>query len=166
MAEPDFEAVIGGVASVAMSLGVFERVNRFEPTSSPGTGLTCAIWVEGFKPVRERSGLASVSMLLMLTVRIQAPDPYRPQEGQDPRMLQALSSLFAALCADFDISVPDGSAEVSEIDLLGMVSEGLTSDAGYVRMAGGGQSSDSGELYRIIDLQVPLILDDVYPQSR
>lgn len=166
MAEPDFDAIIGGVASVALALGHFERVNRFEPTSSPGTGLTAAVWVESFKPIRERSGLATVSMLLMLTVRIQGPDPYRPQEGQDPRMLAAESALLTALCGDFDISVPDGAAEVSEIDLLGQFSDGLAGEAGYVRMAGGGQSGDSGELYRIIDLQVPLVLDDVYPQVR
>ncbi len=158
----DFNAIIGGVSDVGLSLGVFESVNRFEPTNSPDTGLTCAVWAVSLKPDQRSSGLAVTSAILLLNAMIMSPDPYKPKDGEDPRILDAASRYMAALSADFDISTPSGTAVVDNVDLHGAGGNGqLDLDMGYVRMAG-----EAGELYRMANIAIPLALRDVWAQER
>ena len=47
----DTQGILDRLASHAMTLGVFDRVNTHEPKNAPGRGITCAIWVERIDPV-------------------------------------------------------------------------------------------------------------------
>lgn len=160
----NFDDVVGSITDVAKSLGVFKSVQGGEPTSSPpGGGLTCSVWFLRLAPDLRSSGLNVTSVICVLTARIMGPDTYQPRDGEDPRMLRAASALFAALSGDIDLSGPTGSSRIDEVDLLGRGAGGtpLSMQGGYVSMAGEG-----GEVYRIIDVTVPLILNDVYAQAR
>ncbi len=53
----DIAGILDGVISHALATGLFDGgVNGHEPKSSPGNGLTCAVWAQRVAPVALASG--------------------------------------------------------------------------------------------------------------
>jgi hypothetical protein len=58
---------------------------------------------------------------------------------------------MAAYSGDFELG-----GNVRNVDLLGQASEGLTAQAGYLEQ--------DGKLYRVMTINLPLIVNDVWNQ--
>lgn len=138
--------------SHAMASGWFDAVNGQEPHSPPGQGLTCALWPQRLRPAPGASGLTSTSVRLAFTVRLYMGYNNEPGDEIDPYMLDACDDLMAAYSGDFTL---DGL--VKEIDLLGTYGDPLGLEAGYLRI-------ESGTEFRVIDITVPLIVNDLWEQ--
>lgn len=146
-------AIIDAVASHAASLGVFSDTVPYEPRSAPGAGLTFGVWLGPITPVRARSGLAATSARVELAARIYLPDATEPKDDIDPRIADAIDTLFTALGTDIDLG-GDG-----ELDLLGAYGTPLqTSPLGYMDI--------DGQLFRIAPLTIPVVVDNVWVQAR
>jgi hypothetical protein len=145
------EAIIEAVASHAMASGYFERVNQFEPKSSPGTGLVGSVWVNSIGPQVGASGLNRTSVRFTVNVRVYTSMLAEPADRIDPQLMQAVDALLAAYSGDFTL---DGL--VRNIDLLGMGGPPLGAEAGYVEI--------EKKLFRIMTITVPMILSDVWEQ--
>ncbi|MGW4670077.1 hypothetical protein [Streptomyces sp. NPDC004324] len=148
----DLNAYRSAAMSHAQGLGLFEQVIGHEPVSSPGSGLTYAMWCGPVRPVPARSGLDSVSARLELRGRVFLPADTEPQDDVDPAVLGAVSGLMAAYCGDFTLD-----DLVANVDLLGAHGTGLSAEFGY---------TDIGSTkYRVATLIIPLVINDAWTEA-
>ena len=145
--------VLDAVVSHAQRLGVFDTVQGHEPKSSPGYGLTCAVWAQAVETMPGASGLSASSARMVFTLRLYSPMTAEPEDEIDPNMLEALDLLFEAYHGDFLLELE----QVWSIDLLGAHGDRLRSQAGYLEVSNG--------IHRIIDITLPLVINDVWEQS-
>lgn len=146
------DALIDGLVSNALQLGIFDSVNTHEPKSRPGNGLTVAIWADTIRPHLQDSGLNITSAVVTFNVRLYTSMTAEPQDLIDPNLIKAVDTLFAQYSGDFDL----GGA-VRNVDLLGETGATLSAQAGYV--------NQSGTIYRIVTIVLPVIINDVWTQS-
>lgn len=146
--------ILDVVESHALASGHYSRVNRHEPKSKNAAtdGITCAIWVQRITPIGDGSGLAESSVRLELTVRSYASMLAEPQDEIDPRVVDAADALMAAYHGDFQLG-----GEARHVDIFGAYGERLEATAGYLSLG--------GMLFRVIDIRLPIVLDDLYPQA-
>lgn len=143
-------AILAAVASHAQATGLFERVLTHEPKSAPGNGLTWVVWVERLQPTT--SGLAATSARLMLSVRVFQNMLADPQDTIDARLLDAVDVLMAAYSGDFTLG-----GLVRSVDLLGADGDPLSAQAGHMEL--------DGKLYRVMEITLPLHVDDLWSQA-
>jgi hypothetical protein len=134
-----------------MRLGLFERVNTSEPKNAPGNGLTAAVWLQMVSPVAAASGLAATSARVEFMLRIYSNMLQEPQDAIDPEILSAVDVLMGAYSGDFDLG-----GTVRNVDLLGAHGVGLSAVAGYL--------SVDNKMFRVVDVTLPLIVNDVWEQ--
>jgi hypothetical protein len=144
--------IVDAAASHALATGRYERVNRHEPKSDPGSGLSAAIWVQRVTPVPTASGLVATTARVELTVRSYANMLTEPQDEIDPTIYAAVDDLMAAYSGDFTLG-----GLVRDVDLLGQAGEPLGARAGYL--------SIQGAMKRVMDIALPLIVSDVWTQA-
>jgi hypothetical protein len=144
-------AILDALVSHAGSLGRFERVNEHEPKNAPGSGLTCAIWVDRIEPIAA-SGLASTSVRLVFTLRLYAPLLSVSDDLIDPQLVAALDELFAAYTGAFTLG-----GLLRHIDVLGAYGTPLEASAGYLN-AGGNE-------FRVFTINLPAIVNDLWEQA-
>jgi|SRR6188768_20205 len=143
--------ILDAVVSHALSLGIFEVVNTFEPTTSPSKDLSAAIWVNDIEPVQS-SGLNETSVRIELTVQIMTHTIQDPIDMIDPSLLEAVDTLLDTYSNDFTL---DGL--LREVDLLGSEGTPLRASFGYV-------DYDDNQ-YRVAIITLPLIVNDVWSQN-
>jgi hypothetical protein len=150
--EIDSAVIVDAVASHALALGLFESVNRAEPTGEPSrAGITAAVWVQAIAPYPAASGLRLTSARLQLSIRLYRRAEVLPGDEIDPDMLRAVDRLIAAYSRSFTL----GGA-VRNVDLLGAAGTPLSAEAGWVEF---GSTS-----YRVMTVTLPLILSNVWEQ--
>lgn len=137
------------VADHGKASGAFQRVLIGEPKSPPGKGRTMAVWTGPAAPAS--SGLASTSMVVRFTVRVYVPLLQRPQDDVELDAVGAADVLMAAYNGDFTL----GGA-VRQVDIFGEYGQALTIEPGYVTL--------DSTLFRIMDITLPLVVNDVYEQ--
>jgi hypothetical protein len=143
--------ILDSVVSHAAASGWFEAVNSHEPKSAPGAGLTCAVWVERIVTLRS-SGLASTSGLLVLNVRVYSSFIQQPEDAIDPNLVAAVDDLLTAYSGDFTLG-----GHVRNVDLLGSSGTPLSARAGYL--------SQDNKNFRVMTIELPLIVNDIWSQS-
>lgn len=142
---PAVTALLDAVASHALTLGIFERVNRHEPKNAPGSGLSCSIWVQSIDPVTS-SGLASTSGRVTLNARIYTSMLAEPQDDIDKGLLTAATTLLNEYSGSFTLG-----GTVRDIDLMR-----VTAQAGYL--------NQDGKIFRVMIVTLPIIINDLWTQ--
>lgn len=145
------EDIYDRVASHAKKLGVFENVNKHEPKSAPGNGITAAIWVDRVRPIK-LGGMNATSIVLTLNIRIYSSMLQEPQDLIDPKLVRALDRLMSEYTGNFTLD-----DTIRNVDLLGAHSDGLMAESGYMDM--------DKKIYRFFTIQLPLIINDVWSQE-
>lgn len=148
----DISTLLDQVVSHALSSGLFEAVNAHEPKSAPGSGVSAAVWVQAVDPITGGSGLASTSGRVELTLRIYTNMLAEPADAIDPAVVSAVDYLMSAYSGDFELG-----GNVKNIDLLGQFGRPLSARAGYL--------NQDSTLYRVMDITLPLIVNDLWSQS-
>lgn len=147
----DINGITDALVSHAAALGLFERVNTFEPTNQPGNGLSCAVWVDTIQPLAEVSGLDATSAKLVFFVRFFKSMQTEPLDMLDPELVSATDTLMNAYSGDFDLT-----STVKQVDLLGQHGTPLSGQAGYLNM--------DAKMYRVMTITLPLVCNDVWNQ--
>ncbi len=147
----DVNGITDALVSHAATLGLFQRVNTFEPTAGPGNGMTCAIWVDSIGPVADVSGLDATSAKLVFMVRFFKAMLTQPLDMLDPELVSATDLLLGAYSGDFDLG-----STVKQVDLLGQHGTPLSGQAGYLNM--------DGKMYRVMTITLPLVINDAWVQ--
>lgn len=145
--DPIFDAVISDV----QASGYFDKVNAYETKRRPLTKMTAAVWLQSIDPIALASGLASTSALIVFIVRMYMNMLREPQDGIDPLMAKATSNIMRRYHGDFDFG-----GVIRNVDLLGHFGTSLRAEAGY-------QEIDKVN-FRVMDITVPCIVNDVWPQ--
>lgn len=135
--------------------GVFDTVNGHEVKNAPGKGTHAELFLDAIDPI-QASGLASTSVRLAWKIRISTDMLAEPQDGIDPRIANAADVLFSSLHGDFQLN-DDAVDDVRAIDLLGMYGPALAAKAGYINR--------DNKQYRVMDVTVPVLLNDVWTDS-
>jgi hypothetical protein len=150
-----FVTLTDALTTHALRLGYFDRVNKSEPKRAPDYGLTAAIWPQNLVPAPLNHGLAATTAVATYVARIYQPMLQEPLDMIEANMMRATAALMGALSADFRLADADGP-DVRNIDLLGAVSPGLTSVAGYLDV--------DRSKYRVMDISIPIVINDVFEQ--
>lgn len=148
----DIAAIIDAVRSPAMASGYFERTAAHEPKNAPGLGITWALWVDTILPLPLESGLASTTLRVTFTVRVYMSMTAEPQDGIDPALTAATVDLMNRYSSAYGLG-----GLVRNIDLLGESGVPLSCRAGYL--------NQDGKLFRIYDIVLPVIVNDVFGQA-
>jgi hypothetical protein len=139
------------LTSHAQALGIFGQVLKHEPLSSPGSGLTYAVWGGDIDPLPAASGLASTSVRVIFNGRIYLPADTEPPDSVDIQLTDAATDLMSTYTGDFTL---DGS--VRNIDLLGEFGERMRARLGYLDIG--------STTYRIATLTIPTIFSNAWTQ--
>lgn len=141
-------AVIDALSSLAAGLGVFSQVNGHEPKNAPpGSDIVCSIWCADIRPAS--SGLSSISVRQEFTMRCQTSMLAEPQDAIEPALLMAVDTLMGALVGAFSLG-----GLLRAVDLQGMEGEPLRMQPGYL--------NQDGRLFRVMEVHVPLVINDVW----
>lgn len=143
--------IVDAIASHAAASGYFESVNTHEPKNAPGTGLTASVWVQSIGPLPAASGLAETTARVECTLRFYLGMVTEPQDAIDLTVMSAVDALMDAYTGDFTLG-----GLIRNVDVLGQHGGALSARAGYL--------SVSGTLYRVFDLTIPCIVNDVWSQ--
>jgi hypothetical protein len=150
----NISGVLDALTSHALASGLYEAVNNHEPKSKNptlGTSLTAALWVQQIAPIRA-SGLAVTSGRVEFTLRNYTSMLSEPQDAIDPAVMNAVDVMMAAYSGDFTLG-----GLIRQVDLLGAYGNPLSAVAGYL--------NQSGRLFRVMDMCVPLVIDDLWGQE-
>jgi hypothetical protein len=143
--------VFDAIVSNAQRLGLFDKVNQFEPKSAPGLGVTCAVFAKRIFPDPRRSGLATTSGVVVWNVRPTLDMMHSPPEEIDPILIDVTSQYIDQLHSELDLGDPGSS-----VDVFGMA--GIPIDAQF------GYFEQDKRFYRIVMITVPVIIADVWIQ--
>lgn len=146
--------LLSGLQTMGQSSGKFEQVMLHEPKSAPSAGgLTLCFWLDKVVPFAEGSGLASVSMAAVVNGRIYVKFLAEPEDAIDSILAGAADDLMSQLCSGFTLG-----GLVRNVDIFGeSFDRGLELDYGYI--------TQDGTVFRVADLVIPLILNDVYVEA-
>lgn len=151
--EAAIDALVEATKSVALSLGIFQSVNFHEPKGAPpGNYIRCAIWASDIEPIPEASGLASTTGLVLMTARLFGNMLQKPEDSIDPKLMVAAVRLIGAFSMDFTLG-----GTIRNIDLQGGHGPKMGAHAGYVTI--------DSKMFRIFDVKVPCIIDDMWTQA-
>lgn len=147
----DTTSIMHAVVSHAMSLGLFDSVNQHEPKNAPGGSLICSIWWNGTEAV-DSSGLASTTARVEFNVRLQIPMLRQPVDRIDPDIMNAQDILMGAYVGDFTLG-----GLVRQVDVRGIHGEKLRAIPGYI--------TQDQKVFRVADIQLPLIVNDAWTEA-
>jgi hypothetical protein len=152
----DQEAIVTQFArlvSPCKQIGAFRSsVIQHEPKAAPVSLPALALWWSGIGPARGYSGLSATSARIQYSGRIYVNFKSRTEEDIDPQVMTLTSLVIGAFSSSFTL---DG--DVAFIDLLGGYGEPLSAVPGYIQQ--------DGQEFRVAELTIPLIVDDVWSQS-
>lgn len=137
------------LTSHAQKLGLFGQVLPHEPMSSPGSGLTYAVWVADIEALPGGSGLASATVRVVFNGRLYLPADTEPMDGVDVQLTDAAGAVMGAYCGDVTLG-----GTVRNIDLLGEFGDRLRARYGYLDIG--------STTYRIATLTIPTVINDVW----
>lgn len=147
---PLFDAIV----SVFQRTGYFDRVNTHETKRKPGHGITAAVWFDRLYGVGDISGLGATTGLAIFMGRIYKNILSEPQDMTDPTMMQAGASVMREFHGNYDFGL---HPRVRNVDLLGETGVQLLMVGAYLEQA--------KTMYRVYDITIPVIVNDVFTQS-
>lgn len=146
----DSRGLFDALTTFAATSGQFDSVTGHEPNSSPSqTGVSCSVWFSAL--TNALSGLSGLSIRVEFQVRIYASVLKSDGDSIDPRVMDAADAFMTSLVGSFTLA---GKARY--VDLLGSEGEGLRAIAGYI------EQNDAK--FRVIDIMVPIIINDAYTE--
>jgi hypothetical protein len=148
----DLAPMLDELRSLCRRSAGFDIVHPHEPRKPPAAGHSVGAWLNAMDPIPRRSGLAATSLRIEFTVRIYLPMSGRPDQI-DTETARRVDLIFAALHEDITITPLD-----HEIDWLGAYGETVRARSGWLSM--------DNSLIRIMDIFIPVIVNDAYAQER
>lgn len=140
------------VEARAQGLGGFEQVIGHEPRSAPVSLPALAVWFNGLGPARGMSGLAATSVRMEFRGRLYLNGQAKDEDKNEQRLVYLSALVMGAFSAAFTLG---GTAMA--VDLLGGWGNPLDAQPGWM-------THDDKE-FRVAEITVPVVLDDVWIQE-
>jgi hypothetical protein len=138
-------ALFSAVTSALKQTALFQKIDVGEPKSPPGTRLYCSVMLGPMRAVPS-SGLNSTSGQVTILIRIWSKAEQRPLEKIDPEIASAAALVMGTLSGRYTLG---GIAR--NIDLFQM-----TATPGWIEF--------ENESYRVCELSVPIVINDMFAQ--
>lgn len=148
----DADAIMAALTTIAQKTGLFDSVSGHEPASLPSAGMTAAIWIQGIGPAKKLSGLSATAARVEYRMRLYTPMITGDMDAIDPNMTTAVVLIMLLLSQNFTLG-----GLVYQVDLLGAHGAPLGAKPDYYKQA--------DAFYRIFDITVPLVMDNVWSQG-
>jgi hypothetical protein len=133
--------------------GLLSKAGIGEPKSAPtGPKIQAALWVQSIRAIGLASGLNASTAHVLFIVRLYSNFKSVPEDRIDPDMMRAASNVIRQLSDNFDFE-----GTIRNVDLLGHHGDPLSCEAGYLEV--------DNKHYRIMDIRVPCIVNDVWTQN-
>ena len=139
--------------SAAAATGHLSSVQGHDIVPAAPSGISASMVLTKQFTVPARSGLQVTSMALVFLMRLSTNAMSEPRSDIDLRLLDAQDALILAYHGDLDLGYTGAC-----VDVLGMSGIPLGSDSGYTTV--------DKFLMRSFDLTIPVIIDDVWGQTR
>lgn len=143
--------LLSRLGSHAQATGLFETVLLHEPKQAP-RGPTAAIWVDAVEPIRMRSGLDKVSVVISFNVRLYANMLQEPQDDIDRDLVIALDTLLNAYVGEFELG-----NENRTIDVFASAGVRMISELGYLE--------HNQTMFRVAVITLPVLINDVWTEE-
>lgn len=142
--------IMGAVHDTIAGLGAFEGITFHEPKNAPGSN-RAALWVDRLTTVAPASGLDVVTGQLVIQCRIYNRFNGEPQDAIDPEVVEAASAIIGAFVGGFTVD-----ELIRNVDIFGIYGFPLSALAGYIHQ--------DNVLYRVMTVQIPLIVNDLWTE--
>ena len=144
----DIQTTLNAVASKMQASGYFQNaiVQIGEPKSPPtGQGISAAIWMN-------RVGVVGTTLTKtieshVISVRLYTDMLAEPQEDIEMNLAAVTSDFMGDLCGEYDLG-----GTIRNVDFAGEYGTGLSAEWGHVDV--------SGKMCRVVDITIPLTVDD------
>jgi hypothetical protein len=147
----DTRNILGNIASLAMATGYFDAVLGYVSKQAATNGITAAIYIEDMRAIRT-SGLSSTSVRLELEMQVYSSTYQEPYDDIDTNLALAVDAMFTALIGDFDLG-----SEARNVDIFGAWGQPLRVRSGLMNL--------DGKEFRVFQILIPMIIDDVWDQA-
>ena len=144
-------SVLNKLISHVKRVGVLKNVLAHEPKSAPPFG-TASVFLREVRAIQQGSGLNKTNALVVWNVRLYQNMLKEPQDEIDTGLLDTMDLLLTSFNQDFTLE-----GAVKSVDILGISGVGLGAEAGYVEI--------DRKMYRIIDITLPLLMNNVWTQG-
>ncbi len=138
------------VMTKAIRSGRFDAHTFHEPKAAPGKGLTASLWIQDYRAAS--SGLSATSMRLLVQLRLFVPMLKEPQDDIDRELMGGVDAVFNEIIGDFA-----GLTGARYVDVHGADGEALSASLGYLQQ--------DSKVFRIADILIPIVLNDVYTEA-
>jgi len=144
--------VFSALVTHGRATGKMTAVVIGEYMNPPPDGLVMAVFLRPFGVALTGHGLAATSGHIGLTIRLYHPALCKPISDREIKIAEGADALLRRLNADLDLG-----GLVRNLDILGEMGEVATWTPGYVTI--------DAKVSRIADLQLNMIVNDVWPQA-
>jgi hypothetical protein len=146
----DSKGIFEAMQSMGQETGLFNTVLTHEPKSPPVLDgrPTLALFAGMVTPIQS-SGLNSVCLRWQVNGRVYMNGFSEPADAIDPEVVSATSLYIAALAGGFTLG-----GLIRCIDFYGSDGEPLKAESGYLEM--------DKKIYRCMELEIPLLINDVW----
>lgn len=153
-AETWIDPIFYGIERFLKKSGVVGNANVGEPKSAPVASkkIQAAFWPQSIRSIGLASGVNSTTAHVLFIIRLYSNFKSVPEDKIDPDLMRAASNIMRQFSDNFDF---DGT--IRNVDLLGHHGDPLSCEAGYLEV--------DKKHYRIMDIRLPLIVNDVWTQN-
>lgn len=145
----DIDTLLGKLVTHAATTGHFDSVNTHEPDNAPGNGVTCNVVLDRINFVP--GGLSYTSARVAFAMSLMYPTDVLPRDDSEAHLVKALDAVMRSLNGDFTLG-----GTVRMVDIGGAHGEELSTIAGYVKI--------QEQVYRVMEITIPLIVNDVWEE--
>uniref|UniRef100_A0A6M3XKI5 Uncharacterized protein n=1 Tax=viral metagenome TaxID=1070528 RepID=A0A6M3XKI5_9ZZZZ len=139
------KATLQAISSYIQASGYVQKSTIGEPESPPGERLAASVYM---------GNISIVSLTLNTTIevhtvilRLYMDMLAEPTEGIEFKLAEVVSGIFHDLLGEYDLGTT-----IRNVDAGGIYGSPLRATWGYVDVG--------GKMYRIVDMSIPLIVDD------
>lgn len=148
----DFTPALKRIESLISATGLFGSVNLHEPKNAPGKDLVCAVFLDEIRPVPQESGQNATTGCVVFKARVFKPMLSQPAGAIDQVVGHAAGRIMEELSGDIELQ-----DNVKYVDLLGATGTPLSAKGGYLTI--------DTTMFRIMDITIPLIINDIWAQG-
>jgi hypothetical protein len=149
----EWQAIQDEFISIAQRSGHFDTYQGHEAKNAPGNGIHFEVVYGGKKPAK--GGLSSTSVVVTYLLRVACPMTREPLDLIDVDLCKAADAIWDGVHGGYRF---DNISGVRCGDLLGSEGDSMTDQSGYITY---GQNA----MYRVIEIRVPVIINDAYNQA-
>lgn len=151
-------ALYDSLVDMAKRSGLFDGGTADHESRNTPERLSCEVLMGPLKAVGRASGLNASSARQEFTVRVRGPRMAEPDGATDRAILYAAVYMMTAIHQDLDLDEVNNLVPgfVRNVDVLGSAGDPIGMTPGWL--------NQSGAPYRVAEITVGIILNNVFPQ--